>query len=233
MNKEINVTLEDALFSAKSMAIMYGNGKVKDYSTADLKSETDFKCAIRTEIFVPSAAVTATHTGQDENKVISEELKKAGFVENYEDPNGTLHKKLHVRFFEASGKEVNALNANEKYFCTFDLKVAFGGVIEVTPDSFPGTYYAVGETLARLETNGKDECFQLIFPKVKVSAENTLTLEADGDPTTFNLNMRVLRPADGKMMKLFKYTLAEEGVADDVPADIITSHGLLSSVAAE
>lgn len=29
--KEINVTLEDALFSAKSMAIMFGNGSVKPY----------------------------------------------------------------------------------------------------------------------------------------------------------------------------------------------------------
>ena len=29
--KEINVTLEDALFSAKSMAIMFGNGKVNPY----------------------------------------------------------------------------------------------------------------------------------------------------------------------------------------------------------
>ena len=29
--KEITVTLEDALFSAKSMAIMFGNGQVKTY----------------------------------------------------------------------------------------------------------------------------------------------------------------------------------------------------------
>ena len=28
--KEINVTLEDALFSAKSLSIMFGNGKVGD-----------------------------------------------------------------------------------------------------------------------------------------------------------------------------------------------------------
>ena len=34
-NKEINVTLEDALFSAKSLAIMFGDGNVRDYSYDD------------------------------------------------------------------------------------------------------------------------------------------------------------------------------------------------------
>ena len=33
--KEINVTLEDALFSAKSMAIMFGDGTVKDFTSVE------------------------------------------------------------------------------------------------------------------------------------------------------------------------------------------------------
>ena len=36
--KEINVTLEDALFSAKSMAIMFGNGTTADYTTDSTSS---------------------------------------------------------------------------------------------------------------------------------------------------------------------------------------------------
>ena len=40
-----------------------------------------------------------------------------------------------------------------------------------------------------------------------MGAENTLTLEAEGDPTVFNMKMRVLRPRDGVMMKLVKYTI--------------------------
>lgn len=40
-----------------------------------------------------------------------------------------------------------------------------------------------------------------------MGAENTLTLEAEGDPTVFNMTMRVLRPRDGVMMKLVKYTI--------------------------
>ena len=42
--KEINVTIEDALFSAKSMAIMFGNGSVTEYngSTAYIMKTEQF-----------------------------------------------------------------------------------------------------------------------------------------------------------------------------------------------
>ena len=43
--KEINVTLEDALFSAKSMAIMFGNGTVKSFDSSkktDADANADF-----------------------------------------------------------------------------------------------------------------------------------------------------------------------------------------------
>ena len=42
-------------------------------------------------------------------------------------------------------------------------------------------------------------------------SENTITMEAEGDPSVFNMNLRVLRPADGKMVRLVKYKLAGEG----------------------
>ena len=41
-----------------------------------------------------------------------------------------------------------------------------------------------------------------------MGSENSITLEAAGDPTVFNMTMRVLRPKDGVMMKLVKYTLS-------------------------
>jgi hypothetical protein len=44
-----------------------------------------------------------------------------------------------------------------------------------------------------------------VIYKAKVSAENTITLQADGDPSTFNLNLTVLRNSDGKMMDLIQY----------------------------
>lgn len=63
-------------------------------------------------------------------------------------------------------------------------------------------------TYARSETTGKDEAFQFIIPKAKMLSEVTLTMEAEGDPATFNMSMKVLRPANGQMMKLVKYDVA-------------------------
>lgn len=57
--------------------------------------------------------------------------------------------------------------------------------------------------------------FQFIIPKAKVQSENTITLEAEGDPSVFNMSLRVMRPADGVMMKLVKYT-ATESTSDNM-----------------
>ena len=43
--------------------------------------------------------------------------------------------------------------------------------------------------------------------KAKIYAENTITLQAEGDPSTFNMNLTVLRNADGKMMDLIQYKI--------------------------
>lgn len=48
------------------------------------------------------------------------------------------------------------------------------------------------------------------MPKGKVVGENTITLEAEGDPSVFNMSVEVLRPADGTMMKLIKYSLTND-----------------------
>ena len=82
-----------------------------------------------------------------------------------------------------------------------------GKSIEISASTFPETYYVTGDTYARSETTGIDEFFQFIIPKAKMQSENTITLEAEGDPSVFNMNLRVMRPADGKMMKLVKYDL--------------------------
>ena len=51
-----------------------------------------------------------------------------------------------------------------------------------------------------------DELFIFVINKAKVLSEVTLTLEAEGDPSTFNLNLKVLRPAGNKpMMELIQY----------------------------
>lgn len=187
--KEITVTIEDALFSAKSMAIMFGNGSVTTYNGNEAY-------IMKTEQFTATtnAAGNAPTT--------------AGWSTKYIGPDGKQYDKLNPKFYDATGAVIDSFTAHATYFCSYDLKVD-GAVIEISANSFPGTYYVTGDTFARSETTGKDEFFQFIIPKAKVQSENTITLEAEGDPSVFNMNLKVLRPADGVMMKLVKYDLVD------------------------
>lgn len=209
--KEINVTLEDALFSAKSMAIMFGNGQVKTYG-----GEKAY--IMKTEQFT----ATATELPTAEKSV-------SGWSNIFTGPDGKTYKKENPKFYDAEGKNMTGqqLEVGQKYFCSYDLK-ATGAVIEISANSFPGTYYAVGDTYARSEVTGEDEFFQFIIPKAKVQSENTITLEAEGDPSVFNMSLRVMRPADGAMMKLVKYSLTggqETSEAD--AATLVHNHKLV------
>ena len=80
-----------------------------------------------------------------------------------------------------------------------------GHQIIVDPIHFPGCYRLVGETYSRSRKTGKDQRFQFEIPLCKMGSENNFTLEAEGDPTTFNMTLKVLRREDGVMMKLTQY----------------------------
>ena len=119
--KEINVTLEDALFSAKSMAIMFGNGTVREYASASATAG-DSKFIMRTEEFLAEASGSAV---------------AAGWKANYEGPNGKLHAKVNPKFYDETGATVASasLEAGKKYFCSYDLASVSAGVIEISAAS--------------------------------------------------------------------------------------------------
>lgn len=177
--KEITVTLEDALFSAKSMALMYG---------VDIKDKGDF--ADENEIL---KTVKPSQVSADGSKITinGQAFTVSGSV-TYYDANG-----------DTTGKETAA-------YATAKITVS-GQKIVISSDKFPETYYVTGDTYARSEATGKDEFFQFIIPKAKMQSEVTLTMEAEGDPSTFNMSLKVLRPANGEMMKLVKYSLPGSG----------------------
>ena len=141
--KEINVSIEDALFSAKSMAIMFGNGSVVTYNGDDAY-------IMKTEQFTASANAAG-------NAPIT-----AGWSDKFLGPDGKKYDKINAKFYDATGTVVDSFTAQATYFCSYDLKVD-GAVIEISANSFPGTYYVTGDTFARAEASGKDEFFQFII----------------------------------------------------------------------
>ena len=122
--------------------------------------------------------------------------------------SGSAIKAYPAGTFSAGTAVTNTLTSGTDYIIEYTVQAESKTEITISADSFPGTYKIVGDTYARSQTTGKDEYFQFEIPKAKMSADTTITLEAEGDPSVFDMNMRVLRPANGEMMKLIQYTVA-------------------------
>lgn len=180
--KEITLNLEDALFSAKSMAMMFGTTVTEMAASASL-----LKTLPKDQLIASGANYEYTINNKTYTVASSD-----------------------VTWYTATG--ATTTSDDEKAYGKFYANIA-GAEIVINSDSFPGTYYVTGDTYARSSITGKDEFFQLVIPKAKMQSEVTLTMEAEGDPSTFSMNMRVLRPDDKKMMKLIKYDI--EGGSED------------------
>ena len=176
-NKDITVTLEDALFSAKSMAVMFGDGEAIATTNSGIQKTIGFT--------FESGQTKVENGGHDFV------LASASSIYN------------------TSGTTVSTadLSAGQYYYGIWTVTDNAAVTIDINSDTFPGTYYITGDTFARAELTGKDEFFQFVIPKAKVSAENTITLEAEGDPSVFNLNLTVLKQRGKPLMQLIKYNV--------------------------
>lgn len=102
------------------------------------------------------------------------------------------------------GREVN-VTLEDAVLSMNCLQAMFGDtdgndVITISANKFPGVYTVVGQTYAR-DVDGVDHLFTFYIPRAKIQSENTITMEAEGDPTVFNLGLRVLRGDNGEMVQ--------------------------------
>jgi hypothetical protein len=210
--KEINVTIEDALFSSKSMAIMFGNGTVAQNNAAKVER------TVMLRVTGTSSAATNNYFVADVPTANGAERKKV-YMQSTAEADGVTYAKSGLaikKMTTEDGKSIEVATENwatalkdyvgQKIFITYEVN-AVTKTVTISGDSFPGTYYVVGDTYARSDVDGSDQFFQFIIPKAKVTSENTITLEAEGDPSVFNMNLTVLRPESGDMMKLVQYDL--------------------------
>ena len=214
-NKEITLTLEDALFSAKSLGIMFGGTMVnKD-------DEQEVMKTLRASE-VSSIGTSASDSAKNYWKF------------NIKNVDYAVSKDRVTYFVYPEGAtEPQACAKTDTFdFITFDLLdctklvdgyavaratgasdngiVKKGITIDITSNFDSNTYYITGDTFARNYESGQDEFLQFIVPKGKVSAEDvSLTMEADGDPATFSMTVNCLKANDGSMLKLIKYTLGD------------------------
>ena len=190
-NKEVNVTLEDALFSAASLKTIMGAGI--EVASAKTKKVID----INEELTIDS-------TG----KVKLSYTPKAGTIVSWLDTEKGEYSKTTAAAEVTVGKASDA-GKLIRVFYKVEVDGTNGDAVTITINAakFGGTYRVVGDTVVRSKETGEDEPFQFVIEKAKIQSEVTFTMEAEGDPATFNLPLRVLRDDHGAMFKMIKYNM--------------------------
>lgn len=99
---------------------------------------------------------------------------------------------------------------------------SLGQKINVNAQDFPGNYRLVGHTTTRARIDGEDSYLQLEIPLCSVISNAVLDLSADGEPTTFSMDLKVLADKNGDMIKITKYDASK---VDHNGHNIIPEHG--------
>lgn len=198
--KDITLTMQDALFTPASMSAIFGSYEGNDFRNGVKEAKTidrTEKVTAKRSFIVPAG---------NQNGVPSEADKTAATV--FLDPN-TMDP-------YQDGTPI----AEGEVFLKWTRSIAYEGqsighVIEISADKFPGTYKIVGDTYVRNKDTLEDERFQFIIPQAKMTSDQTITLEAEGDPAVFDMNMTVLRPDDGVMVRLVQYSVVDNEEEND------------------
>ncbi len=188
--KEITVTLEDALISLESLRFMLG-GAIKRSTTNDtvLVQHTE-EVVIDSDGHLP---LPVDHiTGQTYGTITPSTTYPVRLInlttgmrtqlkEGTYDGNRPIYFKNDA--MGATGAESAAAGEHIRVFWVEPVSTNDAAVeVTISPSTFPGTYKVIGDTFMRSQKTGKDEAFQFIINKAKVSSEVTITLEAEGKP---------------------------------------------------
>ena len=205
--KEINLTLEDALISLESLRFMMGGAIKRSAAGKEVTVNLSEQGKLETNGVLPKLYDHLTHkemtVGDDYRWINMTKGTRGQFIKNPAEDDDREFKTV-----EGEAGDIVRIFWTQKV-SQDDAAVE----VTISPDTFPGTYKVVGDTFMRSEKNGKDEAFQFVIGKAKVLSEVTITLEAEGDPSTFEMQLNVLRStnADGEneMMKLIRYSSDE------------------------
>lgn len=242
--KELTITLEDALLSLESLRFMLGGAIKRPDTTAGTKVLVRHTAEV---VLTDGGKIPTTGIIESTTKTTYVPVAIQGYpirlinltsgLRTQIDYTGTTaDDTLAVNSIPkfknpAAGVSTATAGAKDDHVRVFWVEEVTGGnndastAVEVTisPDTFPGTYRVIGDTFMRSQKTGADEAFQFVINKAKVLSEVTITLEAEGDPSTFEMQLNVLRETNERgeyeMMKLIRYTPTSNSGSSDSAND--------------
>jgi len=207
-DRESAMTISDALLSPKSFEILSGNATVTGAATIYMRQSTVWIADPddNTKMINQGSLYPLTATAGGAITLAYTPLEAAADILVYElsDDGGTA-----LAAGALVGKVLtNVAWANKKLVAYFSYNSGVNATTySITSSAFPSTYRIVGDTVIRNAETSKDEAFQMVINRAKIKADFKLDFKSDGDPSTFDMNIDVLRESDNdKMVTMVQYT---------------------------
>ena len=192
--KTLTFTVEDALLSPISFAMLSGAGVIK--GAADSTKEVHFH---QTTNAVIGAALNGgleidlTDALESTEKICPTAPIYIMKLDSYGDLTGEVLTGWSV---DSTGKKLthgNVAGLTGAVMVDYYVLKKEGTVSELQIDAehFGGYYYVEADTLFRRQSDGKDLPANLTFPNVKIQSNFTFSMASTGDPSTFTFTMDV------------------------------------------
>ena len=187
--KTLTFTVEDALLSPVSFAMLSGAGVVKGASSGDAKVHVHM-----------TTTTTVGNSGKvDLTSVLgSDTICKTApiFVMEVEKDDGSLTGTIYEATIDSEAKSLTITTKPTPAAATpimvdyYVLKNAASVTeLQIDAEKFAGYFYVEADTLFRAQKDGKDYPANITLPNVKIQSNWTFSMASTGDPSTFTFTM--------------------------------------------
>lgn len=186
--KTLTFTVEDALLSPISFAMLSGAGVLK--GAKDSVKQVHFHQT--TNAVAGNGEIDLTDALEPSEKICATAPIFVIVLDDYGDLTGEVVSDWSV---DATGKKLTrgagAEAMNGPVMVDYYVLKNDGTVSELQIDAgtFGGYYYVEADTLFRRQTDGKDLPANITFPNVKIQSNFTFSMASTGDPSTFTFTM--------------------------------------------
>lgn len=191
--RTLTFTMEDALISPESFAILSGAGLLDVNKDAPIYVHTTSRVEVKEKntIVLPQEACWNKYDREDGL------YKDAADIFVMTTTDGQIDAEPCIPYSIAADHKTltcyshaGTIDVGEIVLVDYYIKKIGGAqLIEITADKFGGNYYLEASTLFRDETSGVDMPAEFIIPNCKVQSNFTFTMAASGDPSTFTFTM--------------------------------------------
>lgn len=186
--KTLTFTVEDALLSPVSFAMLSGANLIKPASTDT--SIVHFHQTTSTS-FDAEGVLDLTNALEQAEQIDKTAPLYIMKIDDYGDLTGDIYTNATV---DSTGKKITVTGGTGTVMVDYYVQKKASAVSEMQIDvgTFGGNFYVEADTLFRRQVDGKDLPANLTFPNVKIQSNFTFSLAATGDPSTFTFTMDAL-----------------------------------------